>query len=137
MKVEIDQSGKIEDTSKHTVLAFSNTTNRCVLITAKEKRRLQEKFRLLGKPRLFVDATFAVTLYLLVKPILKSYPVLIVDVEYPGHTLVISEMFATLTPVEVSLRWERIGKQSKTHDIAYKSYRKKIKPDKILTADDI
>lgn len=38
MQIEIDQSGKIEDTRKDTVLAFSNGKNYSILIPAEVKR---------------------------------------------------------------------------------------------------
>lgn len=41
MKIEIDQSGKIEDTSKHTFLAFSNSEHFVLKISGTEKRKLQ------------------------------------------------------------------------------------------------
>lgn len=42
MRIEIDQSGKIENTSKHTFLAFSNTQHLILKISSVEKRKLQK-----------------------------------------------------------------------------------------------
>ena len=43
MKIEIDQSGKVEETNKPTVIGFSNSLQRTILITAKEKQKLQDE----------------------------------------------------------------------------------------------
>jgi len=59
MTYQIDQSGKIEQTEKYTVLALSNENHFAVILSAKNKRRLQEMFRILGAPRLFIDYVFA------------------------------------------------------------------------------
>lgn len=46
MKIEIDQSGKIEQTSELTVIAFSNGKSATIMISASE---IQKKFRKIGK----------------------------------------------------------------------------------------
>src|SRR3989344_5097556 len=133
MKVEVDQSGKIEDTSKLTVLAFSNDKTGAIILSAKDKRRLQEKFREVGAPRLFVDYVFSSLLILLLKS-LKSTKV-VVDLEYPGHTE-INESLVKLK-VDVDIEWRSIGKSSKAHDIAYKVYCGKLKIGKRVKAEQI
>jgi len=45
MKIEIDQSGKIEETNVDTVIALSNGVKFSVRIHRRTKRRLQEEFR--------------------------------------------------------------------------------------------
>lgn len=65
MRIEIDQSGKIEDTSKHTFLAFSNTQHSVLKISAVEKRKLQKYFRDKGKAKIFIYLTFASLVILL------------------------------------------------------------------------
>ena len=59
MKIEIDQSGKIENTNKHTYLAFSNHQHFVLKINSVEKRKLQKYFRSIGKSKLFIYLTFA------------------------------------------------------------------------------
>jgi len=63
MKIEIDQSGKIEDTSKNTIIAFSNGKFKSIFISAREKRELQKFFRRIGKPRIFVYRVFAILIF--------------------------------------------------------------------------
>jgi hypothetical protein len=42
MKYQIDQSGRVEFTSKPTVIAFSNGKNKAIYISAVEKRKKPE-----------------------------------------------------------------------------------------------
>lgn len=127
MKIFVDQSGKIEQTNKDTVLAAANDENFAVILPSKEKRRLQEWFRRVGAPALFVDTTFATMLYLLIRDLLKKTTNFIVDIEYPGRTQIIEDMVLRLAPKKITISWRLIGKTSKAHDIAYKVYHKKIK----------
>jgi len=127
MKYQIDQSGKIEQTEKTTVLAAVNGEPKAIVLPAKEKRRLQELFRRVGAPALFVDTTFATMLYLLIQDLIKKTTNFIIDIEYPGRTKVIEDMISRLTPKKLTISWKLIGKASKAHDFAYKVYCKKIK----------
>ena len=66
-KYELDQSGKIEDTARKTVLAFSNDHLGAITLSAKDKRRLQELFREIGAPKLFIYYVFSALIILLLK----------------------------------------------------------------------
>ena len=84
MKIEIDQSGRVEETNRDTILAFANDNEFTVIITARTKRRLQEIFRQIGKPTVFMIYIFAISVYLLIKPKLNSITDIIIDIEYAG-----------------------------------------------------
>ena len=58
MKIEIDQSGKIENTSRLTILAYSNKTSKSILITAKDKKTIQSLFRRINQPKIFIYKLF-------------------------------------------------------------------------------
>lgn len=58
MVYQIDQSGKIENTSVDTVLCISNGKWFSVLIKAKTKREIQKFFRRRGQNRNYVLFTF-------------------------------------------------------------------------------
>lgn len=133
MKYYIDQSGKIEDTAKDTVIAFSNSQIGAVILSAKDKRRLQEMFRRTGEPQLFVDYVFSALLILLLKPLKVNN--VIVDLEYPGHTKIID--FLVSTEIMIDIEWKCIGKSSQAHDIAYKVFAKKLKIARKVTAGEI
>ncbi len=58
MSFELDQSGKIEDTARATVIDFANDHHGAIKIAAAEKRFLLEVYRLLGKPKMFTLQVF-------------------------------------------------------------------------------
>ncbi|MFH1713419.1 MAG: hypothetical protein ABH896_04550 [Candidatus Jacksonbacteria bacterium] len=137
MQVQIDQSGKIEFTSKHTVLALSNKYNHSILISAKVKRRAQEFFRKHGRPNLFVYQTFAIGVYLLLRTKLNEIDAVIIDQEYPGHEKTIKSMICELLSLSKlkmpEIIFQRIGKASNAHKMAYDCFVKKVKADKIIS----
>ena len=69
MTYQIDQSGKIEDTSKPTVLAMTNGQTYSILIPAKTKREIQEIYRRLGLTRFYIYEIFSLGLYFLLTPL--------------------------------------------------------------------
>jgi len=142
MKIQIDQSSKIEYTSKNTVIAFANHKQKSLLIKATEKRKLQEAFRSVGKPNLFVLKTFAVLLYILVRDDLEKIDCLTIDIEYTGKDVLIKNLFLQVLRKDkkfikdMDVRFLRIGKKSKAHEKAINTFQGKIKPDTIVKAED-
>src|SRR3989344_1342304 len=112
MTYQIDQSGKIEETAKKTVLGMANDHSHAVILSSKAKRRLQEWFRRHGIPTLFVDITFSSLIFLLWKSSPEKITSITVDVEYPGHTTTISSMVDVLTEKFLVITWKHIGKHS-------------------------
>ena len=85
MHIEVDQSGKIEQTHKDTVLAFSNEISYAVLIPARVKREAINLLRITGKrgKSLYISL-FAVALYQLLKGHLDRVDLIAIDMEYEG-----------------------------------------------------
>ena len=141
MKIEIDQSGKIENTSKVTVVAFANEVSHAILIPAKVKRQLQEVFRRQGKPRLFVYRTFAAGVFLLIKDYLPKIKDIVIDTEYTGHEKQIKDVILELIRKEhlpePNIYFQRIGNKPKVHYAAYDVFSKKKKADKVISFEDI
>jgi len=50
MKIEIDQSRKVEDTNRLTIVAYSNGKAKSLMITARDKKSLQSLFRRIKHP---------------------------------------------------------------------------------------
>ena len=139
MNFEIDQSGKIEKTGKHTYLALSNHKKIIVKLPAREKQELQKIFRRMGKRRLFVYATFAIIFIIAVRKMRLANNTFVIDREYPGKDELIKDLISNYYP-KISRRQiliRPIGKKSKAHFLAYGAALKKIKPDIIVTKDEI
>lgn len=140
MIIEIDQSGKIENTSKNTIIAFSNHIFESVIIKAKDKREIQKIFRKIGKPRIFVYRLFAVIVFILIKPYLNKIEQIIIDEEYPGNLNLIKNFL--LQEIRRShpnfqttkIIFRKIGKKSRAHYLAYGTAIDKKLPDKIISA---
>lgn len=137
MKVEIDQSGKIEDTAKPTVLAFSNSKQSAIKISARTKRQIQEIFRRRGQIRLFIYRTFAALIFLLIRDYLSSIHHVVIDTEYPGHEKLIKDILLEFLRrnklKEPQILFKRIGSKPKVHYAAYDVFSGKKKPNKSIS----
>lgn len=141
MRVEIDQSGKIEDTSKDTILAFSNKIWSAIVIPAKVKRQIQEIFRRQGKPKIFVFRTFAAGIILLIKNYQKQITDVQIDTEYPGNEAVIKDIVVQMLREqgipEPNIYFGRIGKKSMAHHRGYAVAIGKLEPERKVELDDL
>lgn len=110
VQVEVDQSIRIDNTRKATVLAFSNHFSKAVEVTAKTKRRLLKILRQQGKTghTIYVDI-FAATLFLLLRNHLDQLTEIIIDTEFLG-----SQQQAQIT--------ERLVHYAKSHGLSIRSY---------------
>ncbi len=142
MKLFIDQSGKIEDTSKNTVLAFSNEINGSILIKAVEKRKLLKIFREQNRPKIFTFQLFSILIYeLLVKYKVKNH-IVFIDIEYPGQNDLIKSYiiqlinrFKGVAITNHDINFVLVGKQSQVHKIAITSFRKNKAEYNVLSGD--
>ena len=143
MKIRIDQSWKIEDTSKHTVIASSNSKSFSVLIPANDKKKLQELFRDAKKPRIFVYKTFSILVFCLIKNHLKDLDSIEIDKEYPEREDLIKDFLLQMIWNKQSnfdknkIRFVNVTKRSKSHKLAYSVFRKKKKPNKVVSYKDV
>ncbi|TSC87541.1 MAG: Uncharacterized protein G01um10147_519 [Microgenomates group bacterium Gr01-1014_7] len=140
MTYQIDQSGKIEQTSKDTVIAYSNGTKFAVVVPRRLKRKVQEIFRLHGFTSLFVYYLFSVGVFYLLSN-LKEKSSVTIDTEYPGKDKIIKQFATSLlknnNKIEHEISFARIGNRPPAHYAAKDVFDKKIKPDKILNLEDI
>lgn len=144
MHVEVDQSGKIENTSVGTALAFSNGKSASVLIPAEAKRVCLRALRRRGRPKMtIVLRIFAAGLFLLLQDVLKDVALVTIDQEYPGREGDIKAMLLRLIWADgkeferEQIAFHHIGKKSAAHFKAYGVYKGLQKPDRVLTAEDI
>lgn len=143
MKIEIDQSGRIEYTSHKTVIAFSNKREGAILISAKTKRQVQEVFRRSGQPKLFTLRTFAAGVVFLLSQYGGNIEEVIIDMEYPGNDNVLREMILEMAKVkklniqDIRISFFEIGKKSNAHYVAYGVFKEKIKPQKVISFKEL
>ena len=139
MPLQIDQSGKIEATSQHTILCLSNDRWVAVKIEAKAKRQLQEIFRRNGQPRNFVLFTFSAGLAILLDKNKDIHRVMI-DEEYSGKEFVIKNIVLEMLdqrqePLEI--RFGKVGKNALAHHRAYAVARGKLRASYTLGFDEV
>lgn len=130
MRLEIDQSGKIENTSKPTVLAFSNSHSDIIVLKTQDKKAIQTFFRQINKPRLFVHITFVAAIFLLIKDHLAKNDQIIIDREYLGYEKFIHRKLHEFINDNsrvggITIHSHQIGKKSQAHLLAYSVSRKK------------
>ena len=144
MHIEIDQSGKIEETNITTVLAFSNHTTRAVTMPATVKQACIEVLRRKGHVKqTFVFQIFAAGIFLLIAEHLHQLEHMTIDTEYPGHEGDIKGMLlnailkvrSDFPKQQISFR--PVGKKSGSHHKAYGVFTGKQQPDRVLTAQEI
>lgn len=141
MKYHIDQSGKIENTEKDTVLALSNDIKYTVLLPAKTKRTLQSILRKENRPGMFVYLVFSSLLFILLKSVYPKSKV-IVDREYPGKESLIKVLIGRIiqgskNKGKLDFEFGSAGKSSNVHGLAHKTFKGKSKPDKTIKLEEI
>jgi hypothetical protein len=142
MHVQVDQSGKIEDTRVQTVLAFSNQISYAILIPAPVKRKCVQILRR-QYPKAFYLRLFSASLFLLLKDYLDRLNLITIDIEYMGKEETIKGILLDLIrkthpgyPKDTII-FQRVGKRSPAHKKAIETYRGKRQADKKILAQDI
>ena len=140
MIYQIDQSGKVEDTNKLTIVAFANGEVKSLKISAKEKQKLVTAMRVLDYPRkIFIYKIFATLMFLLIKD--EKVEEVIIDKEYPGHEAVIKDVIRGLFKKEGKdmpiINFAYISKKSMAHKIALEIFKGKREADAIIKADGV
>jgi len=142
MIVKINQSNKVEQTNRDTIIGLADEKTFTILIKKKIKRRLQEEFRKEGKPRLFIYRTFIAGVILALKYAkFKNISKIIIDEEYYGNDKLLKSIFLEIwsrffTAIP-EISFEKIGKKSKVHEICYLTMKGKYKPNKIIEFEEI
>lgn len=137
MRIEIDQSGKLEDTNRSTAIGFSNGQTKTIIISSREKQKLQRHFRQIQKPRMYVYSTFSIMIFLLINKE-KNLSQVCIDKEYVGQEALIKNLLLSrLKPIDKkTIYFKEIGRKSPAHSIAWNSYQSK-RADIRITADKI
>lgn len=141
MTYQIDQSGKIEQTERHTAIACTNGNTITIVLKKTEKRKLQSLFRTVGLSKLFPYLTFAALVALLIKKLEPKHR-LTIDREYVGHEDLIEEKIKIYlkelgTKSNHHLEFGHVGKLSSAHTLAYETARGRKKPNLVVDAKEI
>lgn len=94
MIYKIDQSGKVEDIGKDTVLAISNGQSFAIKITTKTKIALKQMFSKSGRNKIYAYKIFSILIYLLIINCGLKVKEVIVDEEYSGQDRLIKDMLS-------------------------------------------
>ena len=141
MKIEVDTSSRL-DKSGDTIFGFSNDIQKAILLKQTVRNECLEK--LTGKKLKRELRLFAACVYLLIKDHLEEIEEIIIDKEYPGHEEEIGWIILNILKRDISrteerltIRFEKIGKKSLAHEIAWQTLRKERNPDKVITAREV
>lgn len=140
MHIEVDMSGKIEQTDMDTVVAFSNNHQYTVLLPKELKRRLIGKYR---KERQIILKLFVICVYYTLRDYLHQIELIIIDNEYEGKqnyvkSLLLDFIRKKYRDFDKSLiKIAHITKKSKAHEVAANIKRGFAKPQKTLSEKDI
>ncbi|MBI3985062.1 MAG: hypothetical protein HY344_03965 [Candidatus Levybacteria bacterium] len=136
---EIDQSGKIEQTNKDTVLCLSNGIWDTILVKAETKRSLLEVFRRNGQIRNFILFTFSAILAIIIERNINLGRI-VIDREYYGKEPIIKKLLeemSTKIKERAILEFGLVGKTSRADFIAGEVFSGKIKPKSTITKEEL
>lgn len=134
--VEVDQSGKVEKTNRHTVLALSDGIQCAILVPAAVKQTAIQRSRDRGKSRQMATLLmFAACLFLLLKDHMEQLDRVVVDVEYPGKdadirgSLLYHFYRHHIRVHKDQIVFHQVGRKSPAHELALAVYREEREPD--------
>ena len=137
---EVDQSIKMNDLARDTVLAIADGISYAIVIPANVKRTVVKRLREKGKSRTSAAIyTFSIGLYLLTRNVIRKVDQIVIDVEYMGREPEIrNTLIAYLRKDNPRFDTSRIvfrhiGKKSSAHNLAIAITRNQRKPDKRLS----
>ena len=140
MTYEIDQSGKVEDTNKLTVVAYANGKIKSVKIGSVEKQKLLAAIRVLDySKRNYLYKIFAALIYFLLAD--EKVDSVVIDREYSGHEAIIKGVIIQLLNKNrknvPEIQFDCIGKLSRAHKAALDVFRADREADLVVTAKDV
>ncbi|KKT92253.1 MAG: hypothetical protein A3E37_01010 [Candidatus Andersenbacteria bacterium RIFCSPHIGHO2_12_FULL_46_9] len=136
-RFEVDQSGRVEELRRPTIIAIAN--NECayaLLMPAKMKRTLYEIYRTYGKPKRFGVEIFSKALIYTISQSSLNMHELIIDLEYPGYNEFISQSVSRHFR-KIYISFASIGKSSPAHKKAYFTYKTRLVPNSVINKSNI
>ncbi|MBM4402417.1 MAG: hypothetical protein FJ044_04190 [Candidatus Cloacimonetes bacterium] len=146
MRIEVEQSIRIDNTQKDTVLAFSNEISKAVRIPAQVKRKCLKILRNkgIGKKDVYLKL-FAAALFILIKNDLDKINAIAIDTEFSDRQ---NQQFIRITLCKHlqkagsnlsldDINFKRIGKKSKAHQKAYNTHQGRTAADYKVKAREL
>lgn len=141
MRVEVDQSGKIEQLNKDSVIAFSNKNQYSILIPKLVKQEAYKLYK--GKAKNLRYKLFCIGIYYCLKDYIKEKELITICCEYQGKENLIKSLlldylrkdYAQIDPK--IMRFGIIGKKSNAHAVAIDVFRGNRRPNKILSLKEV
>lgn len=144
MRVDVDQSGRVDRTDQPTVLALANGSRYTIRISAAAKREVIKTLRQGGQSgKTLYILMFSTLLYLLLVEKIDSLSSVVIDTELLGHEPTIKVHVLNLfrrrgkTIESEVLTFRQIGKHSPAHATAIGVFRREIMPDREITAQEL
>lgn len=141
MHIQVDTGHRL-DKSGDTTFAFSNDIQK--VIRLKQRDRDQCLQALKGSKLSKELRILAACIYLLIQDHLDDLANIIIDNEYDGHQGDIKRHLLNLIKTHTDpyfedskIQVEEVGKKSKVHKLAWKTYRKEHRADKNIQAQEI
>lgn len=141
MRIEVDQSGKIEQTEMDTVVAFRNDEQYSVLLKKKIKVEILTDYR--NKYKDIHYRLFAILIFYCIRSYLHKIQLIIIDIEYERREEDIKRNLLRIIWKNHShfdkkiINFSRIGKKSNAHKLAYQTFIGKLSPNKIITKKEV
>lgn len=141
MRIEIDMSGKIEQTDVDTVVSFRNDEQYSVLLKKKVKVEILTEYR--NKHKDIHYRLFAILIYYCIRNYLSKVQSITIDDEYEGREEDIKRNLLRILWKDSQnfdkklIKFSRIGKKSNAHRVAYQTFIGKLAPNRIITEMEV
>ena len=141
MRIEVDQSGKIEQTDMDTVVAFRNSEQYSVLLKKKIKAEILTEYR--NKYKDIHYRIFAILVFYCIKNHLHKIELIVIDIEYEGKEgdikrNLLRSIWKSYPNFDKKLiNFSNIGKKSNAHRVAYQTFIGKLAPNKIIMKKEV
>lgn len=143
MKIEIDQSNRVENAGR-TVLAFSNEITDAVVIPFRAKRVGFQILRARLKPRKLANLLlFSAGIFLLLEGYLEKVTEIVIDLEYEGReadirAFLLRYIWRRYPGFDSErIKFRSIGKSSRAHKKAWSVFRNRDKQTRKITAREL
>lgn len=141
MRIEVDMSGKIEQTDIDTVVAFRNDEQYSVLLKKKINVEVLMEYRNNYKDIHY--RLFAILIFYCIKNYLHKIQLIVIDIEYEGKEEdikrnLLRSIWKSYPNFDKKLiKFSNIGKKSNAHRVAYQTFIGKLAPNKIIMKKEV